>query len=260
MGGREQEGQGYTLNRAYQSFRQPGSAIKPLIVYTPMFERGLEPDDIVVDEYDESGPVNFDGRYQGEITVRYAVERSKNTIAWQLFKELTPKVGLDYLRAMNFRKIQEEDENLASCLGGLSIGVSALEMASAYATIANEGIYRTPTCIRSITDSDGQVIVEKAATEKQIYTGEACRTMTNVLYGVFNESYGTAYRFRLENAVAAGKTGTTSDNKDGWICGFTEDYTTAVWVGYDYPKEVSDLTGASAPGNIWKRFYEGLYQ
>ncbi|MGN0504942.1 MAG: transglycosylase domain-containing protein, partial [Lachnospiraceae bacterium] len=94
VGGRGQDFAGYTLNRAYQSFRQPGSAIKPLIIYTPWFERGLSPDDILIDEKFEGGPVNSGGGYVGEITVRRAVEVSKNTIAWKLFEELTPEVGL----------------------------------------------------------------------------------------------------------------------------------------------------------------------
>ncbi len=260
VGGREQEGMGFTLNRAYQSFRQPGSAIKPLIVYTPSFERGLGPEDIVVDEYDSKGPKNANGKYEGEITVRYAVEKSKNTIAWQLFRELTPAVGLDYLRRMNFRKILPEDENLASAIGGLTIGVSSLEMASAYATLANEGIYRTPTCITSITDSNGVVIADRPVQEKKIYEREAALTMTNVLYGVINEPHGTGHKFQPENTTAAGKTGTTNDQKDGWFCGYTEDYTTAVWVGFDYPRVIDDLSKSSAPGNIWKRFIDSIYE
>ncbi len=259
VGGRQQEGiGGYTLNRAYQSFRQPGSAIKPLIVYTPMFERGLSPDDIVVDEHDEKGPVNSDGKYEGEITVRYALERSKNTVAWNLFRDLTPEVGVQYLRNMDFRKIVDEDENLASSLGGFTIGVSSLEMAAAYATIANDGIYRTPTCIMRITDSDGNTIVDKASAEKKIYNREACLTMTDVMYGVFNEPHGTGHKYRLDNTVAAGKTGTATDGKDGWICGFTDSYTTAVWVGYDYPKAIPDLSKNAAPGAIWKKFMSQL--
>ena len=102
MGGRSQDFSGYTLNRAFQSYRQPGSAIKPLIVYTPSFERNYTPDSVVTDEPIEDGPRNANGSYSGQITVRTAVEKSVNTIAWKLYEELTPEVGLSYLEKIPF--------------------------------------------------------------------------------------------------------------------------------------------------------------
>ncbi len=257
VGGREQEYIGYTLNRAYQSFRQPGSSIKPLIVYTPWFERGLTPETIVMDEKTEDGPANA-GSYLGEITVRTAVEKSQNTVAWNLFAELTPEVGLSYLKKMNFRKIVSTDYVLPASLGGLTYGVSALEMASAYATIENEGIFRNPTCIIRITDSDGNDIITDTITEKRIYTKEASKTMTNVLKGVLIN--GTAKKYNLETASAAGKTGTTNDKKDGWFVGYTSYYTTSVWVGYDMPKEIEDLSKKAYPTVIWKLFMDKIHE
>lgn len=257
VGGREQEYVGYTLNRAYQSFRQPGSSIKPLIVYTPWFERGLTPETIVMDEKTEDGPANA-GSYLGEITVRTAVEKSQNTVAWNLFSELTPEVGLSYLKKMNFKKIVSSDYVLSASLGGLTYGVSALEMASAYATIENEGIFRNPTCIIRITDSDGNEIITDTITEKRIYTEEATKTMTNVLKGVLTN--GTAKKYNLETASAAGKTGTTNDKKDGWFVGYTAYYTTSVWVGYDMPKEIEDLSKKAYPIAIWKLFMDKLHE
>ena len=257
VGGREQEYVGYTLNRAYQSFRQPGSSIKPLIVYTPWFERGLTPETIVMDEKTEDGPANA-GSYLGEITVRTAVEKSQNTVAWNLFSELTPEVGLAYLKKMDFRKIVNSDYVLPASLGGLTYGVSVLEMASAYATIENEGIFRNPTCIVRITDSDGNEIITDTITEKRIYTEEATKTMTNVLKGVLTN--GTAKKYNLETASAAGKTGTTNDKKDGWFVGYTSYYTTSVWVGYDMPKEIEDLSKKAYPTVIWKLFMDKIHE
>ena len=124
VGGRSQEFPGYTLNRAYQSFRQPGSAIKPLTVYTPSFEQNYTPDSIVTDEPIEDGPRNANGTYLGEITVRTAVEKSVNTIAWKLYDQLTPDKGLSYLKAMNFSRISPSDYRLATALGGFTNGVS----------------------------------------------------------------------------------------------------------------------------------------
>ena len=134
VGGRSQDDvEGYTLNRAFQSFRQPGSAIKPLIVYTPALERGYTPDTIVVDEPIENGPVNGDGTYSGAMTLRQAVALSKNTIAWKIFEEITPEVGISYLESMQFSNLDANDKRLPASVGGFTNGVSALEMAKGYA-------------------------------------------------------------------------------------------------------------------------------
>ena len=257
VGGREQEYAGYTLNRAYQSFRQPGSAIKPLVIYAPWFERGLVPDSVVLDAKFEGGPRNA-GSYHGEITVRTAVEQSKNTVAWKLFSELTPQVGLSYLKEMKFRRIVDTDYVPAAALGGLTYGASALEMASAYATLENDGVFRSPTCIMRITDIDGKEVVGNTITEKRIYEKNAARTMTDVLKGVM--TVGTAKSCNLETAIAAGKTGTTDEKKDGWFVGYTAYYTTGVWVGCDMPKKIEDLSGGSYPASIWKAYMDRIHE
>lgn len=257
VGGREQEQAGYTLNRAYQSFRQPGSSIKPLIIYTPWFERGLTPDTVVLDESFKDGPVNA-GSYWGEITVRTAVEQSKNTVAWKLFTELTPETGLSYLHAMKFRRIVDMDYVPAASLGGLTYGVSALEMAGAYAALENEGVFRNPTCIIRITDIDGKDVIGDIENATRIYEKNAARTMTDVLKGVMTT--GTARKNNMENGIAAGKTGTTDDKKDGWFIGYTQYYTTSVWVGCDLPKEISDLSGSTYPVVIWRKYMDQLHE
>lgn len=251
-GGRSQETEGYTLNRAYQSFRQPGSAIKPLIVYTPMFERGLYPDDTVIDEKFEGGPRNSGLVYSGEIPVTYAIAVSKNTVAWKLFEELTPTVGLSYLLNMGFKKIVETDYVPAASLGGFTYGVSSVELASGYAALANDGVFREPTCIVRITDAMGNILAGDIAAPKKIYATNAARMMTYCLEGVMRE--GTGRRLALDGQIAAGKTGTTNDQKDGWFAGYTSYYTTAVWVGCDMPKAMDDLKGSSYPGRIWHNF------
>ncbi|MBQ8547317.1 MAG: transglycosylase domain-containing protein, partial [Lachnospiraceae bacterium] len=257
VGGREQEYAGYTLNRAYQSFRQPGSAIKPLAIYTPWFERGLTPDSIVLDAKFEGGPKNA-GSYHGQITVRTAVEQSKNTVAWKLFSELTPETGLSYLKEMKFRRIVDKDYVPAASLGGLTYGVSALEMASAYAALENDGVFRSPTCIMRITDIDGSDVLGDTIKEKRVYEQNAARTMTDVLQGVM--TVGTARSKNLETAIAAGKTGTTDSGWDGWFVGYTAYYTTSVWVGCDMPKEVKDLSGGSYPLAIWKSYMDRIHE
>lgn len=260
VGGRSQEFPGYTLNRAYQSFRQPGSAIKPLTVYTPSFEQNYTPDSIVTDEPIEDGPRNANGTYLGEITVRTAVEKSVNTIAWKLYDQLTADKGLSYLKAMNFSRISPSDYRLATALGGFTNGVSALEMASGFATIENDGYYRTPTCIVKIEDGNGTVLYNSGQNPVLIYKKNAARMMTDVLKGVITN--GTGKGLDLGDMPCAGKTGTTNDQKDGWFVGYTRYYTTSVWVGYDMPKKLEGLMGNTYPGKIWQSFmskaHEGL--
>ncbi len=258
VGGRSQESHGYTLNRAYQSFRQPGSAIKPLIVYTPMFERGMYPDDIVVDERFEGGPRNSGNVYSGEIPVSYAIAVSKNTVAWKLFEELTPRVGLSYLLQMGFRRIVDTDYVPAVSLGGFTYGVSAVELASGYAALYNDGYYREPTCIVKITDAQGNVLVGSEQPPKKVYATNAARMMTACMQGVMES--GTGRKLKVDGQITAGKTGTTNDQKDGWFAGFTAYYTTAVWVGCDMPKAMDDLMGNTYPGRIWQNYMNRLHE
>lgn len=258
VGGRNQDFNNYTLNRAYQSHRQPGSSIKPLLVYTPQLERGYDPNTIVDDHKFEGGPSNASNTYAGKVPLRYAVAHSLNTVAWQLYDELTPKVGLEYLKNMNFTAIEDSDYTLATALGGFTKGVSPLEMASAYATIENDGLYRQPTCIKSIVDSDENVVYDSNLVEKKVYRQAASRMMTDIMTSVMDS--GTGRSAKLNGMPCAGKTGTTNDHKDGWFCGFTRYYTTTVWVGCDYPKSISNLSGSTYPAQIWKTYMSSVHE
>ncbi len=257
VGGREQDFDGYTLNRAYQSYRQPGSAIKPLTVYTPSFERNYTPESIVVDEPVEDGPKKCerylpwkcDGAHRSR-------KKSINTIAWKLYEELTPQVGLSYLENMHFSRLDAADYVPATALGGFTNGVSPLEMAAGYAALANDGMYREPTCIMRITDDTGAEVYLAAQEGQEVYRQNAARMMTDVLKGVFIN--GTGRGLGLSDMPCAGKTGTTNDHKDGWLVGYTRYYTTSVWVGYDMPKEMDSLMGNTYPGkksgrHLWSR-------
>ncbi len=258
VGGRSQEIEGYTLNRAFQSFRQPGSAIKPLLVYTPALEKGYTADTIVVDEPIAGGPVNGDGVYAGSMTLRQAVATSKNTVAWKILEELTPEYGITFLQALGFSKLDKKDVRLAAAVGGFTNGVSPLEMAKGYATLANDGGARTPTCVVKITNAQGEEIYKADQSATVIYKANACRQMTDMLQTVI--SSGTGKGYSLGSMPSAGKTGTTNDNKDGWFVGYTPYYTTSVWVGYDIPKEVKGLGGGTYPGRIWHDYMLWLHE
>jgi membrane peptidoglycan carboxypeptidase len=251
----------HSLNRAYQSPRQPGSTFKPVVVYTPSLERNYTPDSIVHDVWQEGYPHNS-GSYAGDITLRSAVEQSKNVVAHQLFAELTPRIGLSYPKRMKFQHLVPDDNYLSSALGGLTYGTTTTEMASAYATIENKGIYRDATCIVSIKDNSNNEIYKEDESVK-VYDVVAAEEMVDILKGVITN--GTAHKmnwYSCSEMPAAGKTGTTNSSTDGWFCGFTPYYTIATWVGYDQPRELSGLYGGTYPASIWKyamsQFVNGL--
>ena len=250
VGGREQNLGFYTLNRAYQSYRQPGSTIKPLNVYTPFFALGNTPDTKLEDKQIEGGPTAE--HYFGEVTIRKAVANSLNSIAWQVYGVVTPEKGLDYLKKMHFAAIKDSDYGLASAIGGFTRGVSPLEMAAAYATLENDGVYRTPTCIQKIVDISDNVIYQYTTESFRVYNETEARMMTSVLQSVMEE--GTGVDAKVFGVPCAGKTGTTNNNKDGWFVGYTRYYTTSVWVGCDMPKEVEELSGSTYPAWIWKEY------
>ena len=262
VGGRSQEiDSALTLNRAFQSNRQPGSSIKPLVVYTPAFEKDYYPGTYVEDEEIEDGPKNSSGSYMGEIELKEAVQRSLNTIAWKVYQDVTPQYGLSKLKAMHFSTIVDSDNVLATSLGGFTYGVKPVEMASGYCTIYNDGKFRNPSCISRIEDYKGNTIYTYDGTSSKVYDINAAREMVSVLQGVFEEDWGTGRGLKLNNKMpCAGKTGTTDEAKDGWFCGFTHYYTTSVWVGCDTPESVRNLQGASWPGRIWRNYMNLIHE
>ena len=259
VGGRSQETSTYTLNRAFQSFRQPGSSIKPLIVYAPALENGYASfssvKDISVDAAKEpkADVASLPGNW---ITLRQAVEKSRNGAAWWLFNEVTPEEGLSYLTQMRFDKIVPDDYNMAASLGGFTYGVTAEEMAGAFSALENGGVYREPDCIIRMENLAGENIYT-GRESKEVYSRQTAAVMVDVMKGVISKgtARGMGWKSRIE---AAGKTGTTNNSKDGWFCGMTPYYTVTVWVGYDTPRTLSSLYGSSYPASIWKQAMEGL--
>lgn len=256
IGGRSQEeNTTMGLNRAFQSYRQPGSSIKPLIVYTPALENGYTPDSVLKNiDVDKAKDPDVDATELSgsNITMRDAVKKSRNGAAWWLFCSITPEVGMSYITDMEFSNITKDDYYPASSLGGFTYGVTTVEMASAYAALANEGAFRSPNCISSIIDSNGKDIYrEKEAI--QVYGENAANNMVDMLKDVITSGTASSMKWsRSSDIEAAGKTGTTNESKDGWFCGITPYYSIAVWVGYDQPRELSSLYGSSYPAEIWK--------
>ncbi len=253
VGGRSQNTGIYTLNRAYQSYRQPGSTFKPLVVYGPALDEGYTAEsmlpDINVTKAKEMGlqAAELSGR---QMSMEQAVWKSVNGCAWWLFCRLTPERGLSYVNQMEFAGIVPDDYYPASALGGLTYGVTTVEMANGYSTLANHGNFHEATCLVSLKDRNGNELYEEAI-PKEIYYSDSAAEMVEILKGVLQK--GTAARVGWELPVeAAGKTGTTNECKDGWFCGITPDYSMSVWVGYDEPRVLQNLYGSTYPASIWK--------
>lgn len=257
VGGRSQENLNnvYSLNRAYQSYRQPGSAFKPLAVYTPALQYGYTPETTVYDidvKTAQQPGVDISGLTGPSMPLRSAVEQSKNGVAYSVFYDIKPSYGLQFVTDMRFDRIVPQDHTLSAALGGLTYGATTVQMAGGYSTLANQGEYRDPSCIVSIKDSNGKELY-KEEKPRRIYSAQAASTMLDILKGVLTVGTAKSMKWAESSDIpAAGKTGTTNGSKDGWFCGVTPYYTVAVWVGYDTPKTLDNLYGGTYPASIWK--------
>lgn len=240
VGGRHQTA-ARELNRATQSFRQPGSSFKPIAVYAPAFEAGYGPG-TVVDDYpkDYSGHVfkNSNRTYNGLVTIRKGIVSSLNVVAVKTMEMTGIDTCYKFAKNLGFSKLTDADRNLSTALGGLTTGVSPLEMAGAYGTFANNGVYIEPFAITKITDKNGKVLWEHKTEKKVVMSEQSAYLLTSCLTDA--ASSGTGSRAKVSGHQTAGKTGTTSDNKDAWFAGYTKHYVGIVWVGYDTPKKLGN--------------------
>ena len=261
VGGRGTED---VYNRAYLSARQPGSTIKPLIDYAPAFDTGeYYPARLVDDHKWADGPSNSGGSYYGNVSVREALNRSLNTVAWQILTDIGVDYGLNYLGEMEFQKLTYIDNDVPSLsIGGFTNGVRVVDMAKGYSTLANGGVYNDQTCIRKMDhEHNGELTKNLKPHSQVVYQQDSAYMLTDILKGTLTESYGTGYGLALENGMpAAGKTGTTNSSKDTWFCGYTRYYTTAVWVGYDTPRAMPGIYGKTYAGKIWKQVMDQIHE
>ena len=260
VGGR---GEDDLFNRAYLSARQPGSTIKPLLDYAPAFDTGeYYPAKLVNDHKWEDGPSNSGNTYYGNITVREALNRSLNTVAWQILDDIGIENGMSYLEKMEFQKLSYIDNLVTSVsIGGFTNGTRVVDMAKGYSTLANNGVYNDNTCILSIEhEQNGALLKDRKPKTVQVYEPDTAFMITDVLKGTLNEPYGTGYGLALENNMAAaGKTGTTNLNKDTWFCGYTRYYTVSIWAGHDTPKAMPGIYGSTYAGKIWKNVMDRIH-
>jgi len=254
VGGRKYTTQ-RSFNRATQAKRQPGSAIKPLVVYAPALEKGVTTVQLLDDSPVTLGNTtfkNYDGKYRGLITMRPAVQWSINTYAVRLLNRIGVDYGYEFAKRMGITSFDDErDRNLSLALGGITYGISPLEMAGAYSAIANQGVYIKPHAVLKIIDRNGNVLYEAHPKKRVVMSEQTAYIMTDLLQTVVKSGTGT--RAQLNRPVA-GKTGTTENTMDIWFMGYTPEFTGAVWMGFDQEETIKDprAAGGSFPALVWK--------
>lgn len=249
VGGRGEKKDDLALNRATAFTRQPGSTFKILSTYAPALDTGGMTLATVFDDapytYENGDRVtNYNpDEYRGLITIRDAIIDSNNIVAVKALTQLTPQVGYDFLLKLGFTTLvnnrqtsngsTESDVNQALSLGGITDGVTNVELTAAYAAIANHGYYNEPILYTTVEDSHGNVLLENESSPKQVMKATTSWLLTDAMKDVVSEGTGVAAQLNSDMAVA-GKTGTTSNDYDFWFCGYTPYYTASIWTGYDY--------------------------
>ena len=255
------------FNRATQAKRQTGSAIKPLAILVPGIEKKIftasttfvdEETDFNDGSEEPYHPTNYDG-YLGEITVRRAVESSQNIPFVKMMEKITPKTSIKYLKKMGITTLTEKDENLALALGGLDSGMTPLETAAAYATIANDGKYIEPTFYTKIETQEGKNVLKSKQKKKKVFSKETAYVVKELLTEPVNGTYGTATYCKMKNMDVAAKTGTTNENYDRWLCGFTSYYSAATWFGFDI-NETINFNKRNPAGLIWSSVMDDIHE
>ena len=267
-GGYGEKKQSLSFNFATNALRQPGSAIKPILVYTPLIDRHVinltsSVDDVPVffdnQNPDEPWPTNYDKAYNGRITVRYALQQSSNVAAVSLYKG-NVAANLQYMKSVGIDRTNETQLSLA--LGGFTTGVTAEQMCAAYVPLANGGTYYKPITFTEIRDLNGNVILSNTGSPTVVHDDyRTSAIITDLLQSVVTGGTGgraQVYNAKGEFMPTAGKTGTTTSNYDYWFCGYTPYYTCAVWYGYEMQKSMTSAENAAA-AKLWSKVMNRIH-
>ena len=275
VGGRGTKEASLTLNRASDTKRQPGSCFKVLAAYAPALETGQ----YTLASTQLDAPYNYaNGRpvknwygdaYRGICTYRYGIEQSLNIVTVKALTDITPRVGFDMLLKMGFTTLVEKrtewDGSVSSditqslALGGLTDGVTNIELTAAFAGIQNGGVYNKPRFYTTIVDHDGQTLIDNTVKSRQFMKASNAYCLTSAMQDVVTK--GTGAKVNFGNMAIAGKTGTTTSNVDVWFSGYTPYYACSTWAGYD--NNVHMVSGETNTAKyLWKaimgRIHENL--
>ena len=259
MGGLGEKTTTLGFNRGTQLEKQTGSSMKPLAVVAPGIDKGIITGATVYDDIPYKGFKNYN-HFKGLLTIRHAIESSQNIPMLKGIQTIGTEKSLEFLKTLGFKHLDDElDNNISLSLGGLTNGASPLEMAAAYGAIANDGLYVEPTFYTKVTDSDGNIILEPKQETRTVMSKAAAYVVKEILTQPVKS--GTAGACYISGMSVAAKTGTTNDDYDRWLCGFTPYYTAATWYGYDENETVTGW-GTSPAAQIWasvmKQAHSGL--
>lgn len=243
--------------------RSPASLIKPLGVYAPALEEGLlSPATPLLDDpvsYGGYSPKNYDGKCSGYVSAREALARSLNIPAVKVMNSVTPKKSAQYLREMAL-PVYAEDETLALALGGMREGFTMRELASAFLTLSDGGLFAPAKCIRRVTDESGKVLYERAEEKRRVFSEETSYLLSDMLHTAATE--GTAKKLRTLPYFVSAKTGTggtEKGNTDAYAMGYTSEHTIGVWLGNGDNSPIS-ATGGGEPANELYALFKALYR
>ena len=275
VGGRGQKSSSLTLNRATNTLRQPGSTFKPLATFAAALnEGGMTLADTFEDtpyKYKDGTPLyNYDHAYHGTVSIRTAIQESYNIPTVKAMEKITPALGVEYLKKFGFTSILDtqteipagsgdyfSDVNLPTALGGITKGVSNLELTAAYAAIANNGTYIKPVFYTKILDSEGNVVIDNTPEKTTVIKPSTAYLLTSAMEDVVKK--GTGKRLKLNNMPVAGKTGTTDNYKNLWFAGYTPYYTCAVWAGYDDNTVLPSGTARTYQQTLWRTIMQRIH-
>ena len=246
------------FNRGTQLVKQTGSSMKPLAVVAPGINDGLITAASVFDDVPYSIYKNY-SNYRGLITVRYAIESSQNIPMVKAMQVVTTQRSIEFLKSVGITGLVDADNNLGLALGGLTNGTSPLQMAAAYAAIANDGVYITPTFYTKVVDGNGNTVLEPKQESRTVMSSAAAYVVKEILTQPVKS--GTSTHCAVSGMSTAAKTGTTNQDLDRWLCGFTPYYTAATWYGFDEGETVRGWS-LSPSSQIWasvmKQAHKGL--
>ena len=267
VGGIGKKNSNLIFNRATNAKRPVGSALKPLSVYAPALENDIitystvYDDTPIVLENKALWPKNSPNRYRGLMPISFAVERSVNTVAVKVLKDLGINNSVEFLEKLNINIDRNNDKNLSSLgLGQLTNGETLLNITNAYLPLANGGEYKKARSYLYVTDNYGNIILDNSANEtKRVISEQTSYIMTKMLENVVK--FGTAKEITLKNTQSvAGKTGTSSNNQDKWFIGYTPKFICGVWSGFDTPAPIYSYTNQSCImfDEVMKLIYENV--
>jgi penicillin-binding protein 4 len=246
--------QKYEFHRAFQGYRQPGSAIKPILVYAPYINRtnASLSEKVSADNFCSNGycPKNYGGGTYGMVSLERALTKSYNTPAVRILQKNGIENAFGDLAKFEFKKVTAEDQRLPAAIGGFAYGMTSLELTNAFSVFANEGFYQPARAIRQVTDLSGKVLYTWEAKQTPVWSSTTVKKMRTVLNKVVTSGTGRKANFR--SPYIGGKTGTTNDYHDFWFIGLTDKVTAGVWVGKDTPSNIKYVESIAPHQRIWK--------